>query len=113
MWAQEVYGIGARRSARLLNLSWSTLQYKSTKDRQEALRRRLREIAAIHVRYGYRRLTVLLRRQGWKVNAKRIYRLYDEENLKVRSVERKRIARRQRVPRPQATRPNQCWSADL
>ena len=55
-------------------------------------------MAATHVRYGYRRLTVLLRREGWKVNAKRIYRLYDEENLKVRSVERKKIARRQRVP---------------
>jgi putative transposase len=48
------------------------------------------------VRYGYRRLTVLLKREGWKVNAKRIYRLYDEETLKVRSTERKKIARLQR-----------------
>ena len=37
-------------------------------------------------RYGYRRLTVLLKREGWKIGAKRVYRLYDEENLKVRSV---------------------------
>ena len=65
------------------------------------------------MRYGYRRLTVLLKREGWKVNAKRVYRLYDEENLKVRSVERKKIARRQRVPQAQAMRPNQCWSADF
>jgi putative transposase len=57
---------------------------------QERLRNRLRELAATHVRYGYRRLTVLLRREGWNVNAKRVYRLYDEENLKVRSVERKK-----------------------
>ena len=64
---------------------------------QEALRAELRELAATHVRYGYRRLTVLLRREGWTVNAKRVYRLYDEEQLKVRSVERKKIARRQRV----------------
>jgi len=42
-------------------------------------------MAATHVRYGYRRLTVLLRREGWKIGAKRVYRLYDEENLKVRS----------------------------
>jgi putative transposase len=70
-------------------------------------------MAATHVRYGYRRLTVLLRREGWKVNAKRIYRLYDEENLKVRSVERKKIARRQRIPQGQAMWPNQCWSADF
>src|SRR5262249_51456422 len=86
---------------------------KSRKKPQEALRRRLREVAATHVRYGYRRLTVLLRREGWKVNAKRVYRLYDDENLKVRSVERKKIARRQRVPQAQACGPHQCWSADF
>ena len=73
----------------------------------------LAEIAATHVHYGYRRLTVLLRRQGWNINAKRVYRLYDEENLKVRSVERKKITRRQRVPQRQASATNQCWSADF
>jgi putative transposase len=60
------------------------------------------------VRYGYRRLTVLVKREGWKIGAKRIYRLYDEENLKVRSVDRKKIAQRQRVPQTQAFRPGQC-----
>ena len=80
---------------------------------QEALRTRLREVAATHVRYGYRRLTVLLRREGWKVNAKRVYRLYDQENLKVRSVERKKISRRQRLSHGPAAGPNQCWSADF
>lgn len=89
------------------------MQYTSSRPLQEALRLRLRELAATHVRYGYRRLTVLLRREGWKVNAKRVYRLYDEENLKVRSVERKKISRRQRVAQGQASRPNQCWSADF
>jgi len=69
--------------------------------------------AATYVRYGYRRLTVLLRREGWAVNAKRIYRLYDEEQLKVRSVERKKIGRRQRVAQPPATAPNQAWAADF
>ena len=61
-------------------------------------------MGATHVRYGYRRLTVLLRREGWKVSAKRVYRLYDEENLKVRSTDRKKIARRQRVPQARALR---------
>jgi putative transposase len=97
----------------LLRVPWTTLIYKSRKKPQEPLRRRLREIAATYVRYGYRRLTVLLKREGWKIGAKRIYRLYDEENLKVRSVERKKIARRQRVPQAQASGPNQCWSADF
>lgn len=94
-------------------MPWTTLLYKSRKKPQEPLRRRLREIAATHVRYGYRRLTVLLRREGWRVNAKRIYRLYEDENLKVRSVERKKIARRQRIPQGQARGPNHCWSADF
>ena len=53
-------------------------------------------MAAKHVRYGYRRLTVLLRREGWKVNAKRIYRLYTEEQLIVRTKLRRKLARRQR-----------------
>jgi putative transposase len=59
---------------------------------QEALRCRSPEFAATHVRFGYRRLTVLLRREGWSVNAKRVYRLYGEENPKMRSVERKKIS---------------------
>lgn len=91
----------------------STLRYRSRKAGQETLRRQLRGLAATHVRYGYRRLTVLLRRAGWKVNAKRVYRLYDEENLKVRSVERKKISHRQLIPQSQATKPNECWSADF
>ncbi len=52
--------------------------------RAAAIRKpRLRELAASRVRWGYRRLTVLLRREGWKVNPKRIYRLYSEEGLTV------------------------------
>jgi len=73
-------------------MAWSTLRYSSSRPLQEALRSRLRELAATHVRYGYRRLTVLLRREGWAVNAKRVYRLYDQENLKARSVERRKSA---------------------
>ena len=70
-------------------------------------------MAASHVRYGYRRLTVLLRREGWKVNAKRIYRLYTEEQLMVRTKQRRKNARRQRGTMAMATAPNQCWSMDF
>jgi putative transposase len=97
----------------VMGLAVSTLLYSSCRPLQEALRTRLREVAAMHVRYGYRRLTVLLLREGWMVNAKRVYRLYDQENLKVRSVERKKISRRQRISHGPATGPNQCWSADF
>ncbi len=78
------------------------------------LRRRLRELAATHVRYGYRRLTVLLRREGWHVKAKRIYRLYREEELIVRTKQRRKIARRQRaMTTGLAVRPNKRWSMDF
>lgn len=56
---------------------------------------------------------MLLRRDGWHVNAKRIYRLYREEELIVRTKQRRKIARRQRMQAPMATRPNQCWSMDF
>src|SRR5579885_578165 len=65
------------------------------------------------VRYGYRRLTVLLKREGWKVNAKRVYRVYSEEGLKVPTKPRKKLASRARVPLPGAVRPNQRWSMDF
>lgn len=74
---------------------------------------RLRELAASRVRFGYRRLTVILRREGWRVNPKRIYRLYSEDGLTVRTKVRKKLARRSRVPTPKATRPNQKWSMDF
>ncbi len=63
------------------------------------------------MRYGYRRLTVLLRREGG--HAKRIYRLYREEELIVRTKQRRKIARRQRVSSSVAARPNQRWSMDF
>lgn len=83
----------------------SSQRYRSRKDPQLALRRKLKELASTHVRYGYRRLTVLLRRQRWKVNAKRIYRLYTEGGLIVRTKQRKKIARRQRGAMPAVLRP--------
>lgn len=91
----------------------ASLQYQSRRDPQEALRIRLREVAAARVRFGYRRLTVLLRRDGWHVNAKRIYRLYTEEGLMVRTKHRTKAAGRARVPQPVATAPNQRWSMDF
>jgi putative transposase len=95
-------------------MGWSTWMYKRKVRRFDAvLRRRLCEMAASHVRYGYRRLTVLLRREGWKVNAKRIYRLYSEEQLIVRTKQRRKMARRQRGTIAKATAPNQCWSMDF
>jgi putative transposase len=99
--------------ARLLPIQLATLRYRSRRDPQLGLRLRLREMAANRVRFGYRRLTVLLRREGWPVNAKRIYRLYTEDGLAVRTKVRKKIARRTRVPAAKAIRPNEKWSMDF
>jgi len=112
-WASEVYQLSQRRVAGLIPVDRATLQYVHHRDRQEALRVRLRELAGSRVRYGYRRLTVLLNREGWEVNAKRIYRLYSEEGLIVRTQKRKERAQRQRVAQGSATRPNQKWSMDF
>jgi len=58
-------------------------------------------------------LTVLLKREGWEVNAKRIYRLYTEEGLIVRTQKRRERAQRQRIAQGLAVRPNQRWSMDF
>lgn len=112
-WTRQAYQVSERRAIRVIGVHRSSCRYRSKRSQQEELRQRLKELAATHVRYGYRRLTVLLRREGWKVNAKRVYRLYREEGLIVRTKQRKKIARRQRVPQPLAVQPNQCWSMDF
>jgi putative transposase len=105
--------VGERRTCRVLGLCRSTKRYVSRRDPQLALRRRLRELASVRVRFGYRRLTILLRREGWRVNAKRVYRLYTQEGLAVRTKVRKKIARRRPVIVEVATAPNQRWSMDF
>ena len=70
-WACEAYQVSERRAARIVGMALSTMRYHSRRPLQEALRGRLRQLAATYVRYGYRRLTVLLRREGWAINAKR------------------------------------------
>jgi putative transposase len=74
---------------------------------------RIRDLAAVRVRYGYRRLHVLLQREGWLVNHKRVYRLYREEGLSLRLKTRKKRISTLRVPQPAPTAPNQRWSMDF
>jgi len=112
-WAQQVHDLSQRRAARLIPIDRATVRYEPHRDPQDALRVRLRELAGSRVRYGYRRLTVLLKREGWEVNAKRIYRLYTEEGLIVRTQKRRAHAQRQRVAQGVALRPNERWSMDF
>ncbi len=77
------------------------------------LKMRLCELAAVRVRYGYRRLTILLRREGWSVGKKRVYRIYKAEGLKVRTKQRVKRASQPRVPLPMAEGHGHRWSMDF
>jgi putative transposase len=65
----------------------STYHYRSRRPEQAGLRKRIKEIAETRVRCGYRRIHVLLRREGWEVNAKRVCRHYREMGLQLRNSE--------------------------
>ena len=107
------FGVSIRRACRALRFNLSTYFYRHRRPDQAPLRMRLRELAAARVRYGYLRLHVLLRREGWHVNHKRVYRLYKLEGLSLRLKTPKKRLGRQRVEGPPATKPNECWSMDF
>ena len=75
------YQVSERRACRVAGVLRSSCCYRGQARDQAPLRQRLRELAAVRVRYGYRRLHVLLDREGWRVNHKRVDRLYREEGL--------------------------------
>lgn len=111
---QVGFKIGERRACRALGVHRSIIRYRSRKDPQTALRLRLKDLAGVRVRWGYRRLHVLLQREGWAVNHKRVYRLYKQEGLELRLKQRKKKrAALPRVPCPEATAPNDRWSLDF
>jgi len=111
---QVAYEVSERRACQVLRFSRTTQRYKSVRDDQAVLRIRLRDLAAARVRYGYRRLHTLLRREGWLVNHKRIYRLYSEENLTMRTRSpRRHVSCKRRLTRSQPGRANESWSMDF
>ena len=108
------YQMSQRHACRLLGLGRSTHRYQARKaERDDALRTRLKELAAQRMRFGYRRLTAMLLREGTPANHKRVYRLYREEGLAMRIRQRRRICWNGAVARPAATRPNERWSMDF
>ncbi len=107
------FRVSERRACRLAGVARSSYRYRSQAADQTALRLRLRDLAATRVRYGYRRLHVLLRREGWRVNHKRVYRLYREEGLGIRVKRRKKLASAPRVLPRSATQPLERWSLDF
>src|SRR4029077_8845452 len=108
------YDISERRACKTNGFERSSPRYRMARDPQTALRLRLKDLAAVRVRYGYRRLHVLLRREGWAGNHKRVYRLYNEEGLSIRAkLPRRKRAWRYRTGRPQIIAPNDVWAMDF
>ena len=105
-------GTSERRACRLVGLKRSTHRYRQqNNERRERLRTRIGAIADERQRFGYRRITALLRREGWRVNHKCVHRICREQQWTVPKRRRKRI-RRPAALTAAATRPNQRWAMD-
>jgi len=110
---KEERGFGITRACGLIGISRSLYGYRSRRPVLAGLRERICELAGEKRRYGYRRIHILLRREGWKVNRKRTYRLYREAGLAVRRRKRKRIGLFERKPLPRPSAVNRSWSMDF
>ena len=113
-WLKLCYKVSVRRACRLIQFRRPTYYYQSKRPEQAYLTKRIREIASEKPRYGYRRITILLRREGLPVNPKRVYRLYKAEGLQMRKkVPKRRVCPQLRQVRQPAQEQNQCWSMDF
>ena len=114
VFAKVSFDVSERRACRTLCAARSSVRYRSVADPQQPLRIRLRDLAQARVTWGYRRLHVLLRREGWSVNHKRVYRLYAAEGLSMRTKRpRRRRTASTRVQRPAVRSPDESWSMDF
>jgi len=110
---QAEFAMSERGACRALGFSRSSHRYAARRADPKELLDRLRELAARRPRFGYRRLHVLLRREGMMVNHKRVERLYRAEGLAVRRKKRRRVAAFPRQPLPAPSRINERWSMDF
>jgi putative transposase len=109
---QERHGVSGRRAQRVVGLSRGTAHYRSRRD-DAALREAMQRLASERRRFGYRRLAIMLKREGHCYNLKKIYRLYKAEGLSVRRRKSRKRAVGTRLPLPHADKVNQIWSLDF
>ncbi len=109
----EAHGLSERRACRLADLDRSTFQYDKRDGGDETLRQRLREPAGERRRFGYRRLGILLGREGLSANNKKIYRIYAEEGLAVKQRRGRKQATGTRPPILLPEQANERWSLDF
>ncbi|MFC0147434.1 MULTISPECIES: IS3 family transposase [Sphingobium] len=110
---QACHGMSERRACRVIDADRKSVRYRSKRDNDAELREKLRELANQRRRFGYRRLHILLRREGIMINRKKTQRLYREEGLAVRRRRSRRRAVGTRAPAPVLALPNQRWSLDF
>jgi len=112
-FVRNAFRVSIRKACRAIPACRATYHYRSCRPEQAPLRKRIREIAETRMRYGYRRIHILLRREGWPVNVKRVHRLYKLEGLQMRpKPPRRRVMAKLRGDRSNATGPNQVWAMD-
>lgn len=107
------YRVSIRIACKALALNRATYYYKPHRDDQALLRMKIRDYATSRVRYGYRRIHVLLQREGIKVNHKRVYRLYCLENLNERLKARRKQVARPRRALVKMCQANEVWAMDF
>jgi len=107
------FGMSERRACRVLGSCRMTVRYQTRRSDDGAVRQRMKAIAYERHRFGYRRLHVLLRREGYVVNHKRLFRLYREERLAVRRRSGRKRALGTRAPMMVPLYPNERWSLDF
>lgn len=112
-WAITQKDYSQRRACRLVDMAPRVYRYRSIRTDDAGIRRRLRELASERRRFGYRRLHLLLSREGIRMNRKRLYRLYREEKLTVRRRGGRKRALGTRAPMTIPQGPNQRWSLDF
>jgi len=112
-WAIDEKGYSQRQACGLVGLDPRVYRYRPTRRDDAGLRQRLRELAAERRRFGYRRLHLLLQREGVQVNHKKLYRLYREERLTIRKRGGRKRALGTRAPMAIPQDANQRWSLDF
>ena len=110
---QQCWAVSERRACAVIGTDRSSIRYRSCRPDDNAVRARLRELAAQRRRFGYRRLHVLLDREGVRLNHKKLRRLYREERLQVRRRGGRKRALGTRAPMVTSQGPNQRWSLDF
>jgi putative transposase len=110
---RAAFGMSERRACQVIGVDRSSIRYRSRRPADEVLRQRLRQLAQERRRFGYRRLHVLLRREGHAVNRKRVYRLYKAERLMVRRRGGRKRALGMRAPIALPAAANERWSVDF